>query len=93
MQKLQPRLLLNSILSMPLCIGKNAEPRGKRENWNDCWCDFDASLLLANMPELDCPSSHFVEQSNQPRETRMSDLSSQPREVWKQPGAGRRKAR
>jgi hypothetical protein len=30
--------------------------------------------LLKTKPELDCPSSHFFEYSNQPRETRVSDL-------------------
>jgi hypothetical protein len=42
--------------------------------------------LLANKPELDYPSSHFFEKSNQPRETRMSNLRLKPSEVWKQPG-------
>jgi hypothetical protein len=41
--------------------------------------------LLANKPELDRPSSHLFELSNQPRETRMSDLGLQHREVWEQP--------
>jgi hypothetical protein len=34
---------------------------------------------LANKPELDRPSSHFFGYSNQPRETRMSDLCLNPK--------------
>jgi hypothetical protein len=41
--------------------------------------------LLANKPEIECPSSIFFECSNQPRDTCMSDLGLQPREVFKQP--------
>jgi hypothetical protein len=37
-------------------------------------------LEISNLP------SHALLLSNQPREARMSDLGSQPREVWKQPG-------
>jgi hypothetical protein len=42
--------------------------------------------LLAKKPEFDRPSSHISKNSNQPRETRMSDLNLQLMEVWKQPG-------
>jgi hypothetical protein len=46
--------------------------------WLVTWLDWK--------PELDRPSSHFFEYSKQSRETRMSDLGSQPREVWEKPG-------
>jgi hypothetical protein len=40
--------------------------------------------LLGNKPELDRPSKIKGAYPNQQRETRMSDLGLQPREVWKQ---------
>jgi hypothetical protein len=45
------------------------------------WDVFDR--LLAKKPELDHPSSHFFEQSNQPRETHLSDLGLQHTESMK----------
>jgi hypothetical protein len=44
---------------------------------------FDCSLV--NKPELGCPSLHFFELSNQPRETLMSDLGLQLRKVSEEP--------
>jgi hypothetical protein len=64
-----------------LCIFDSAielgsQKKNRRENAFD--------RLLANMTELYLPSLRFWI-ANRPRETRMSDLSFQLREVWKQP--------
>jgi hypothetical protein len=47
------------------------------------WDAFDR--LLANKPELDCPSSHFSNNRISPEKPVWANLGSQPREVCKMP--------